>query len=172
MSDRTWYFSMLLAAVEAMSQVFLCSVSHVCPKFLTLLPKDFLFKRLLPRWGANSLLWVSLFMMQTLTGTEEDFSLLCICILCPALVATVKGTEVHLADIYRYYSPSCSSVIWLCFRASWHLFLPPSSIFLSQVERSAGPWWLWFLFLLWTFLLFYSSPSISQKYVFNQMWKV
>lgn len=83
----------------------------------------------------RSYLWVSLFMMRTLTGTEEDFSLLCICILCPALVATVKGTEVHIADIYRYYSPSCSSVICLCFRASWHLFLPAPVFFSPRQKR-------------------------------------
>lgn len=51
-------------------------------------------------------------------------------------------------------------------------FSPRSGIFLYQTETFAGPWWLWFLFLLWTFLLFCSSPSISQKDVFNQTRKV
>lgn len=105
-------------------------------------------------------------MMQALKKTEGDFSLLCICILCPALVATVKGTEVQLTDIYRYYS---LPVLLLSASVSGQadtFFFSLQYFSLPGKKKSAGYWLLWFLFFFFAvdfFSVFYSSALISQE---------
>lgn len=136
-------------------------------------PERFLFKRLLSSWGAYSHLWVSPFMMQTLKGTEEDWkTLLCISILCPALVATGKR---HRGTSHWH--------LWLLFPFLFFCYLPlfqgQADTFFSSLQYFSIPgrkvcWGLTAVVSsspVDSFKFFYYSfPLVWQKYVFHQMW--
>lgn len=71
---------------------------------------------------------------------------------------------LHLADIYHCYSHSCLPLYLAVFQGKFTPFSPPVTISSStldgaELERSAGYWQLWVLFLLCTFLLLSLSLS-------------